>query len=351
MGQAILFDIKKFTELLSGKKLLLVCGSSFDRLSIKDEILSLSPVRFSGFSPNPKYEECCRGLDLYLKEGCEAILAVGGGSAMDTAKCIKMFSGMDHTKNYLEQEFSDTGILLAAIPTTAGTGSESTRHSVIYYKGEKQSVSHPSLVPDYTCLIPSLLSGLPVYQKKCTLLDALCQAIESFWSVHSTEESREYSKKAIELIKENYLKYACEDSESYEAIMAASNLAGQAINITATTAPHAMSYKLTTLYGLPHGHSVALALPGIWKFIKNNTDKCADARGKDYLENMLSQLPITEDEFDRIMTELEMFSPVSDDREKDLDTLVASVNLLRLKNNPVVPDEAVLRRVYEGIVK
>ncbi|MBR5452558.1 MAG: phosphonoacetaldehyde reductase [Clostridia bacterium] len=351
MNQVILFDIKKFTELLRGKKLLLVCGASFDRLEIRDEILSLNPVRFSGFSPNPKYEECCAGLKVYLEEGCEAILAVGGGSSMDTAKCIKMFSDKDHTKNYLEQEFSDTGLLLAAIPTTAGTGSESTRHSVIYYKGEKQSVSHPSLVPDYTCLIPSLLGGLPLYQKKCTMLDALCQAMESFWSVHSTEESREYSRLAIELIKENYSDYVKEDPASYEAIMVASNLAGQAINITATTAPHAMSYKLTTLYGLPHGHSVALALPGIWEFIKNNTDLCYDERGKDYLEKMLTELPITEEEYGKIMTDLEMFCPVSDNREKDLDTLVASVNLSRLKNNPVVPDEAVLRRVYEGIVK
>ena len=351
MNQVILFDIKNFTELLRGKKILLVCGSSFDSLTIKDEILSLNLIRFSGFSPNPKYEECCAGLDVYMKEGCEAILAVGGGSAMDTAKCIKMFSGMDHSKNYLDQEFSDTGILLAAIPTTAGTGSESTRHSVIYYKGEKQSVSHPSLVPDYTCLIPSLLSGLPLYQKKFTLLDALCQAMESFWSVHSTDESREFSRKAIELIKDNYTDYVKEDPASYEAIMVASNLAGQAINITATTAPHAMSYKLTTLYGLPHGHSVALALPGIWNCIKNNTDKCSDARGKDYLDKMLTELPITEEEYGKIMTDLEMFYPISNNREKDIDTLVASVNLSRLKNNPVVPDEAVLRHVYEGIVK
>ena len=78
-------------------------------------------------------------LKLFLDASCDAILAVGGGSAMDVAKCIKLFAAMDHTRLYLGQPYEENDILLAAIPTTAGTGSESTRHAVIYYKGEKQS--------------------------------------------------------------------------------------------------------------------------------------------------------------------------------------------------------------------
>ena len=114
---------------------------------------------------------------------------------------------MDNDINYMQQEYIDSGITLIAVPTTAGTGSESTCHAVIYYEGEKQSISHTSIIPNYAILEPSVLETLPVYQKKCTMLDALCQAIESWWSVNSTEESKEYSRKAILAIKENWEEY------------------------------------------------------------------------------------------------------------------------------------------------
>ena len=346
---------------LGVKRMLLVCGRSFDRLPIRTaiEAMDVELVRFSDFRPNPDYEDIRKGAELFNGERCEAILTVGGGSAIDVAKCVKLYCKMDPTQNFLRQPCADTGVPLIALPTTAGTGSESTRFAVIYYQGEKQSVKHDSILPDYVILEPEVLADLPVYQKKCTLLDALCQAIESWWSVNSTEESKGYARAAIAGIVNNWRAYVFEGGAA-EEILRAANLAGRAINITQTTAPHAMSYKMTKLYGLPHGHAVALGLPEVWEYMNADLDGCIDPRGREYLRNALNEIAAalggrTAAEgvaiFRALLAELGIESPHSECREKDLDMLAASVNPVRLKNNPVALTEDVLREMYERIVQ
>lgn len=354
MSQMILHDIKSVLPLLDGKKIMLVKGGSFEYLDLRDIFARLNCVEFSDFTPNPLYEQVCKGVEIFKNENCEMIVAVGGGSAIDVAKCIKLYCKMDSSLNYLEQEMKDTGVTLVAIPTTAGTGSESTRHAVIYYNGEKQSVSHQSIVPDYAVLEPSVLNTLPVYQKKCTMLDALCQAIESWWSVNSTDESIELSGKAIIGIRDNWKAYIFDNSkEAAGKILEAANFAGQAINITATTAAHAMSYKITSLYKLPHGHAVAVCMPEVWNYIINNVDRCTDARGNKYLEKTLADIShlVEPSWFDSLLKELDIVNPVSDNRTEDIEILAGSVNPVRLKNNPVELTYEVMKDMYERIIK
>ena len=358
MAQKIYQGIESLTEILNAagtEKLLVVCDSFFDKMEISAFISSLpfETVRFSDFKPNPLYEDVCNGVDLFNNEKCDTILAIGGGSAIDVAKCIKLYCKMDKSENYLKQTMKDTGVLLIAVPTTAGTGSESTRHAVIYYNGAKQSISYPGIVPDYALLEPSVLKTLPIYQKKCTMLDALCQAIESWWSVSSTPESVAYSQKAIKGILANYKKYIFEnDINAAEKIMRASNDAGHAINVTATTAAHAMSYKLSALYNIPHGHSVALCIPHVWENIINNTDKCADSRGEMHLKTVMYQIDglITLSRFNALMKELDMPLP-SCGEKPSLELMTASVNPERLKNNPVTLSCDVIYGMYERITK
>ena len=163
----------------SFSKAMLVCDSSYPYLNIKDRIeqLDIPMVKFSDFTSNPLYEDVCKGVDLFNSQKCDVLIAVGGGSTIDVAKCIKLFCKLPKDKLYLDQEFQDSGINLFAIPTTAGTGSESTRYAVIYYEGKKQSITHDSIVPDIAVLEPVVLKTLPLYQKKCTMLDALCLII------------------------------------------------------------------------------------------------------------------------------------------------------------------------------
>ena len=279
--QRIIFGIdnlKNVIGTLKVKKVLLVADSSFGFLNIRDSIESQLEkyVFFDHFDSNPQYDSVCEGVRVFNDNCCDAIVAVGGGSSMDVAKCIKLYCRMDSGRNYLEQDCFDTGIPIVAIPTTAGTGSESTRFAVIYYQGAKQSVNHISIIPDYAILEPKVLKTLPDYQKRCTLMDALCQGIESWWSVNSTPQSQAISKKAVEMLYGDVRAYLQGDEESSARVMEGANLAGQAINITQTTAPHAFSYKLTSMYKLPHGHAVALCMREIWPYMLKHLNKCVD---------------------------------------------------------------------------
>lgn len=354
MAQNIVKGIKQISHLINGKKFLLVKDGAYDFLGLKDYFDMYPHIEFSEFTPNPLYEQVCAGVELFNKEACGLIVAVGGGSTIDVAKCIKLFCKMDHSINYLKQDTFDSGITLIAVPTTAGTGSESTRHAVIYYEGVKQSISHLSIVPDYAVLEPSVLKTLPVYQKKCTMLDALCQAVESWWSVNSTDESKEYSRKAIESILENWEAYIFENTdESAARIMEASNYAGRAINITATTAAHAMSYKITSLYRFPHGHAVAVCMPEVWEYVLSHTDDCIDSRGSEYFRETLLQITelITLDQFKAMLEKMDMQYPEAGNKEEELETLAKSVNPVRLKNNPVALSTDVMREMYRRIVR
>lgn len=361
--QKIFNGIKNLGEALEGStKVLLVCDSSFPFLNIKDNIehMDVPYVLFNDFTPNPLYEDVCKGVDLFEVTKCDTILAVGGGSSMDVAKCIKLYCQMDKDKLYLEQEYKDTGVKLIAIPTTAGTGSESTRYAVIYYDGKKQSVTHDSIIPDIAILEPSVLKTLPLYQKKCTMLDALCQGIESWWSVNSTDESKLLSKAAVEEIMKWWHEYIFENTdESAKHIMHAANLAGQAICITQTTAAHAFSYKITSLYKLPHGHAVAVCIPEIWEYMINNMAKCIDSRGTEYLKDVFRDIAKSMggefvfeslNLFRDILVEMKISNPVSNNWDYDISVLSSSVNPVRLKNNPIKLDKNEIKGLYVKIV-
>ena len=372
--QEILQGIARLPEIIAkvGKrKYLLVSDASYPFLSIRDEIeaLDVETVRFSDFTSNPLYEDICKGIRLCLEEQCEALLAVGGGSAIDVAKCIKMaVLGLENTTGKTlfpipcEGECSlplreglGVGLLpLIAIPTTAGTGSESTHNAVMYYQGAKQTMTNDGILPDYALLEPGVLKPLPLYQKKCTMLDALCQGIESWWSVNSTDESKAYARQAVERVVRYWHSYIVDnDAEAAAQIMWAANYAGRAINISATTAAHAMSYKLTSLYGLPHGHAVAVCLPEIWEYMLAHSERCIDPRGEAYMLGIFEEIShwVSVQGFRNLMSKLDMQNPVSNSREEELTLLSRSVNPVRLKNNPVFIDEQQTRTLYERIVK
>lgn len=361
--QTVINSIENLNKVLSfSDKVLLVCDNSYPCLNIKDtiELLAKPLVSFSDFTQNPQYEDVCKGVEVFRESKCDTILAVGGGSSIDVAKCIKLFSRMEKGQIYLNQEYKNSDIKLIAIPTTAGTGSESTRYAVIYYHGEKQSVTHDSIIPNYVILEAKVLKTLPLYQKKCTLLDALCQGAESWWSVNSNDVSKEYSKQAIEIICQWWHKYIFENSsEAARQIMIAANNAGRAINITQTTGPHAFSYKLTSLYKIPHGHAVALCFPVIWTYMINHIDKCLDIRGEDYLKKVFADISnamgckVPGDAiqmFNQMMSDMEISKPNLSNPNEELEILVHSVNPVRLKNNPIELDEQAISSIYKEVL-
>ena len=352
-------ELQKLWEKYAIKKVFIVCDAAFPFLETHDEYLSLDIpyVIFNEFTPNPLYDDVVVGVNCLKENGCDAILAIGGGSAMDVAKCIKLFAAMDESEVYLEQEFKENDLLLIAIPTTSGTGSESTRYAVIYYEGKKQSVTHNSIVPAYAILDYRNLNTLPIYQKKCTMLDAFCQSIESWWSVNATEVSREYAKKALSGIMEYMDSYIDNEEDGNKQMMISANYAGRAICISQTTAAHAMSYKLTSLYKIPHGRAAFMCLPYIWKHMWNVVAECNDEESNN-LKRLFTEIAVgmgcenVKDAISKIFLMNEKF--FSNDHVElsmdDVEVLTDSVNPVRLGNNPVKLSQEVLHHLYSEII-
>lgn len=333
------------------KKPLVVHGKHLSKdLQFSDFLKRMNYPTFTGYSPNPTYEEVLEGLDLFKIKACDGIIAIGGGSCIDVAKAIKLYSVYDD--NYIEQEFKYVNLPLIVAPTTAGTGSESTRFSVIYYKGEKQSLVNDSLLPDYVILNEHFLNDIPEYHKKSALLDAFCQAIEAYWSINSNDQSKQYSEKALKLIINNYKKYLDKDTSVYRDILIAANYAGKAINIAQTTAPHAMSYKLTSIANIAHGHAVSILLPYVTMYMVENIDEFTDIRGLGYIKDMfddLSRIFKTDiknlhNKIEEIIKDIDLNKPKVN--ENDVMNMTTSVNLERLKNSPITIDKNAISFIY-----
>ena len=353
-------EADKYIEKYSESSIFLVCGNSFEKMRFYFHLQELKEkgfriVRFSDFHPNPSYESVVAGVEKFRKEKAGLILAAGGGSAMDVAKCIKLYSAKLPHEHEAAGNKKIQNIKLLAVPTTAGTGSEATKFAVIYRDGEKQSVTAENIIPDAVLLDPSVLIHLPMYHRKASMLDALCHGIESFWSVNATEESQALSEKAIVEILTNMESFLNNDSEGNKNMMSAANTAGKAINITQTTAGHAMCYKLTSRYGIAHGHAAALCVDVLWTWMSEHTFACNDIRGEKYFKMILSRLeklfrecaPLGCINFHEMLKKLKLGSV--DISAADTEFLSETVNPVRLKNHPVSMTKEDIRGLYETI--
>lgn len=345
-------QLDKFFEKHNLKNIMLVCGKSYEKywikeyFSILEERKHIKLVLFQDFQSNPEMGSVMCGKETFIQNHCDGIVAVGGGSAIDVAKGIKFCAG----KNAQSIPF-------LAIPTTAGTGSEATHFAVIYEDGEKLSIVDNCMLPDEVILDESLLANLPLYHKKVALMDAYCHAIESIWSIHSTEESEKYAEKAIILIQDNYKRYLEEEqcNDINYKILLAANYAGKAINISKTTAGHAMSYKLTSLYGIAHGHAVALCVEKLWyhlfSYIESGKEDI-DERLKIKTEKLCKVM-----QCDSLKKAVELFTEMVNYmqfsnmyiKNNDIELLKNSVNVERLKNYPIALLDNEIKEIYESI--
>lgn len=349
-------EYRKILRELDKSKVFIVCGKSVSKNLIAQMFLndSNTQVVFQDFEPNPSYESVIQGVRRYRENFCDCILAIGGGSAMDVAKCIKAYVSTQNIDNISINNVVENDIPFFAIPTTAGTGSEATKFAVIYYLGEKQSVEHDSLIPTVVFFESNFLVELPLYQKKVTMLDALCHGIESYWSINATTESRAYAQEAMQLILDNYKLYLQNHVEAILCMQKAAHLAGKAINISKTTAAHAMCYKLTSLYDLPHGLAAAVCLEYVWKEslslaminrereLQNTLRSLADIFGAKS-ESMAITI------FCDLVKELDLKVNLAGNKET-LEILLHSVNSDRLKNHPIKLTESSLRNIYTNII-
>lgn len=278
--------------LVRGKKSYEICGAG----NILKPILKKYKVKeFLGFSVNPRIEDIESGISEYKKINPDIVIAVGGGSVIDMAKAINMLAVQKGAPvEYIskKKELVHFGKKIIAIPTTAGTGSEATSFAVVYIGKNKYSLKHNEILPNYALIDPQFTYNLPPKITAETGMDAFCQAIESYWGINSTAESKKYAKRAIELIINNLKK--CVDNldiNSRRAMSLAAYLAGKAINITSTTACHAISYPITSYFGVPHGQAVAVTLGSMLMFNGQvKKDDVLDKRGAEYVKKTINEL-------------------------------------------------------------
>lgn len=375
LGYNSIAHLQKILEKHHAQKIFLVTGKKSFIKSGAEKMLApylvgKNVVRFSDFGINPKIEDVSVGIKLIKETKPDLVIAIGGGSVIDMAKLINILSAQpsnsitDIVKD--KTLIKNKSLLLIAIPTTAGTGSEATHFAVIYIKNVKYSLAHNYMIPDYAIVEPKLSFQLPSKLAAASAMDALSQAVESYWAVNSTNESKEYASNAIQMILP-ILQQAvhCEYNQYAKERMAfAANLAGKAINISKTTAAHAISYPITTYFDVAHGHAVALTLGKF--FIINSNLKNAeltDRRGKDYVVKTMQELYKMFgcsngreccEKWYSLMDQIGLEKDVNDVGIKEtssIDLIIRNVSLERLKNNPVKIDNKTLTELFNKSIK
>ncbi len=229
-------------------------------------------IVFSDVSPNPRAEEVMVGAELYAREGCNLIVAIGGGSPMDCAKGIGIVSS--NRRPILEFEGVDQVPLptppLICVPTTGGTSADVSQFAIITHRQEriKIAIISKAVVPDVALIDPLTLTTVPPYLAACTGLDALVHAIEAFVSNAHSPLTDLHALEGIRLISSNLARMIAmpDDEEAMGHVMLGSLEAGLAFSNASLGAVHAMAHSLGGLLDLPHGECNALLLRHVMRF-------------------------------------------------------------------------------------
>ena len=355
-GTGAIQNISEILKSINSKNIFLVRGKSSYETSgaekLLEEMLKGYNVNyFSDFTENPKLTDVIKGMDSFIETQSDTVLAVGGGSVIDIAKSVNVLSYQANSPELIlkgESEIVRKGKPLIAVPTTSGAGSEATHFAVVYSGDKKYSLAHEYILPDYSVIDPQLTFSLPKEITATSGIDAFSQAMESYWNVNANEESRNYSTEAIQLIFDSLSNAVNEgDEESRINMSRAAHLAGKAINITKTTAPHALSYFMTSHFGVSHGQAVCISLGEFLQFnFEVTEDDVNEGISVSEIKESLFTLAklsgcIDIEELKRKINELIIsaglktkLSELNIRGEESIKLISENVNTERLKNNP-----------------
>ena len=275
-------SIRRLPEFMldkGAKKTLVVTDQTLVQLGLLNGMLesfrenNIDYVLFDGVSPNPTSDDVEAGYMLYAEHNCQCLVAFGGGSPMDCAKAIA--AKAVHPEKTVAQLQGLLKVharipLFFAVPTTSGTGSETTVAAVITDSAthHKASINDPSILPKYAVLDPELTLGLPPYITAITGLDTLCHAVESYTNrTYNTPLEDQLARDAVKLVHENLLT-AYTDGQNLDArqnMQMASFFAGRAFTRGCVGYVHAVGHTLGGLYGLPHGLAMGTILPHVMR--------------------------------------------------------------------------------------
>ncbi len=348
-GQGRFAALSDILEELNVERCVLVCDPFF--ASEAQRIMAENPaVRavFSDVEPNPQLKGIAQVTELTRTHKAQAVIGVGGGSTMDTAKFAAAIAlgDSDALEYYQGKPFPRERIMMIAVPTTAGTGSEVTQVSVVSHGAEKKTINNPVFMPKVAIVDPEMSKSVPQKVTMCTGLDALAHALEGFWSVNHQPICDVLATEAVRLVLAN-LERAWRDGSDMEArgnMAYAALLAGMAFAQPKTAASHACSYPLSADYHLPHGEACAFTLDSI---VMINADERLEglchAVGLKDCQELAERI--------RALKKLGgLKSRLSELENVDLKQLVhdCAVHPL-MNNNPVKMDEAVLTAMFTAL--
>ena len=297
----------------------------------------------------PDFEELKEIIRFKEKIKPDLVIAVGGGCVLDYAKVAINFSSSAFLKekiiNSAIEKTIRKKVKLLAIPTTAGSGAESTSNAVLYINNIKFSVEGNLICPDYFFIEPKFLQSTNLITDASAGFDAISQAVESMFSLKSNTKSLNFSSKALKLLLKNFESFIQRKqlTNSYNMAIGA-NFSGKAINISKTALPHALSYPFSILYDVPHGHAVSLTFNEFLKFNYSNLQK--NSANFSLEERFKALFKITNtgnifelDNYFKVIKKkagLEQnFSKLGVNIKSDYNKIIEGVNEQRLKNNPI----------------
>jgi len=256
-----------------GHKPLIVTGQRSARASgALDRAMAQCPEAdvFEGVAENPTDRQCDEGAERCRSSGCDCVVAIGGGSAIDAAKAIAgLARNPEPCATYLAAgSFGRPPLPIVAIPTTAGTGSETTPYAVIVDSAARCKRTIRGLFPAVALLDPSLAAHMPRHVTINTGLDALSQAMEGMVSKRATPLGDELALAVCRIVRE-WLPRSAEDPGNLEArgwMLYAAMLSGCVIAQSGTTLVHGMGYYFTLHFGVAHGLANALLLAPLFQY-------------------------------------------------------------------------------------
>lgn len=333
---------------------LVVTGSFLSRKGLLDDLLShmnsggCDVAVFDGVIPNPSFEVVQRGLDLGRAHNSDCVIAIGGGSAIDTAKVIAAAStdGRALEKLVGVLKVKTPPLPFYAVPTTSGTGSEVTTSAVISdpKTHKKRFFVDPKYVPVAAALDTNLLVSLPAHITAATGMDALTHALEAYTSRNSFPDSDRDARLSVKLLFD-FLPVACADGDNRQAremVALGAFLAGYAFAKSSLGYVHAISHQLSAHYDTPHGLANAIILPRVLRFNRRSSfARYAELErmlsGED-LANPSEQFERFLDRVDRLSDEIRIPVDLPDLREDHFDEITRHA-LAEARSSYAVPQK------------
>jgi alcohol dehydrogenase len=268
-----------FVTSKNGKKRIVQDRVLKETLSVANSVIWLDDVR-----SNPNLNDLDQQSHKIKGENFETVVAIGGGSVIDTAKFIVAVKKSNNSELKVRDFLTDSTkysnkshVEFIAVPTTFGTGSEVTPFATVWdnENGKKYSLSNNTLFADYACVDSELSHSLPLDVTLSTGLDAICQAFESIWnrSMNSYSETLAHRSISDGMLAVSSLLEDINNAKSREIISNASLMAGLCISHTKTALCHSISYPLTSMYGIPHGIACAFTIVEVLKYNLSTKDK------------------------------------------------------------------------------